>query len=734
MAVPIPSSHPSRPAGGARATPTKNVAVDPVRILRQHWKRICVWAGVGLVTAGIFQVGAFFIYPLYSGKVVMRLRNQLGDAKEIFGEVTPQEETVARLAQTEAQQMISRDILTRAVSDRDILKTEWHKWFLDENGQFIIDEAVDDLEDDISSGHRRGTQFFLLYWSTHVPGDVPIVLNTIVDTYLDELKAESDKKFNNTKSVFVRKQEDLDKEIGTRKADIAKYIREEGIPSYEENAAQTQRGLEELQRRIAATTMELSLVKSQRGQVDAKLQGKIEPTEDDIRRGELDNAMVQLSRDINDITINLTSKRERFGASHPEVLQNEHLLASAHAQKKSALDDIVKRDLRGDYKKLSDQVVGYEDLIKKQAADYAVETKRVEGLASKVSELEARKEQLTRLEDERAEISKAVSDLELARSRIDAIPVETAQRALTPREISFPNPKVVLPGVWFLTLAFGVGLIFLKEMTDQRVRFASDLIPMTGGKLLGVIPDISDDESRPEQVEFIVRDAPTSVLAENYRTIWSGVSKALVDEQAKVVGVISAMPDSGTTALVSNLAASAATVGKRVVVVDANFRKPGAASTCGGSDEGVGLGEVLAGSAPLDATIQHSPRGFDLIGAGQDRPLELFDGARTLPVIDALKGRYDLVVVDMAPAAFAGESMVLANALDATVLVVRAMRDERGLVARVLGQLGKQRAVVLGAVLSRPQQTASGYYRKNAQALVSYSTTTAPKPQAATAG
>jgi capsular exopolysaccharide synthesis family protein len=683
--------------------------------------------------SGAFQVGAYFIYPVYSGQVVMRLRNQLGDAKEIFGEVTPQEETVARLAQTEAQQMISRDILTRAVADRDILKTEWHKSFLDENGQFIVDEAVDDLEDDISSGHRRGTQFFLLYWGTHVPGDVPIVLNTIADTYLDELKSESDKKFNSTKGVFVQKQEDLDKEISSRKAEIAKYIKEEGIPSYEENAAQTQRGLEELQRRITATTMELSLVKSQRTRVDAKLQGKIEPTEDDVRKADQDPAMVQLSRDINDISINLSSKRERFGASHPEVIQSEHLLASAQAQRRSALDEIVKRELRGEYKKLSDQVVGYEDLLKQQTKDYSDETKRVEGLASRVSELEAKKDALQRLEEERAEITKAITDLELARSRIDAIPVEKAQAALTPREISFPNPKVVLPGVWFMTLAFGVGLIFLKEMTDQRVRFASDLIPMIGGKLLGVVPDLADDDTSPERVEFVVRDAPQSVLAESYRTIWSSLSKALVDEQARVVGVVSSMPDSGTTALISNLAASAATVGKRVLVLDANFRKPGAAGMCGGVDDRTGLGEVLSGAEQLNSVIQHTPRGIDLISAGRDRPLELFETPRTASVIGELKGRYDLILVDAAPVALAAESLVIANSLDAVVVVVRAMRDERGLVARVLAQLGRQRATVLGAVLSRPQQTASGYYRKNAQALASYTSAGATKEQAAAA-
>ena len=731
MAPPSTSTTSARAAATPRPTTTKNVAIDPIRILRQNWKRICVWGVVGLLTAGAFQVGSFLTYPLYSGQVVLRLRNQLGDAKEIFGEVTPQEETVARLAQTEAQQMISRDVLTRAVANRDILKTEWHKSFLDDDGKLMVDEAVDDLEDDISAGHRRGTQFFLLYWSAHVPGDVPIILNTVADTYLGELKAESDKKFNQTKGVFVKKQEDLDKQISSSKATISAFIRDSGIPSYEENAAQTQRGLEELQRRIALTTMELSLVKSQRTQVSAKLEGKIEPTEDDVRKGEVDPSMIQLNRDINDITISLNSKRERFGPDHPEVISSEHLLASATAQKKSALDDIVKRDLRGEYKKLQDSAFGYDNLLTQQTSDLQKESKRIEGLASMVAELEAKKDQQKRLEEERGEINKAIGDLELARSRIDAVPVEKAQQAITPREIAFPNPKVVLPGVWFLTIAFGIGLIFLKELMDQRVRFASDLIPMTQGKLLGVIPDLVDDEASPEKVEFVVRDAPRSVLAENFRQVWSQVGKALAEEDSKVVGILSPMPDAGTTTMLTNLAASGAAVGKRVLVVDANFRRPHLAQACGAREDGAGLGDLLAGSATLDSVVQHCSGGFDLVGPGEARTLELFDTPRTAEVIGQMRDAYDLVLVDTPPAAFAAEAMVLTNALDASILVVRAMRDERGLVGRILSQLMRQRARFIGAVLNRPQQTASGYYKKNARAMASYGAAPSKPPTAA---
>ncbi len=729
---------PNTPPVAARQSPnrpqSRAATIDPVRVLRQNWKTIAIWAVAGIFVSGAFQVGATFVYPIFSGQVVLRLRPQLGDAKEIFGETTPQEETVARLAQTEAQQMISRDILVRAMTHRDILTTKWHESFLDDDDQFIIDEAVDDLEDHISAGHRRGTQFFALYWSAHVASDVPTVLNTIVETYLKELRSESERKFNATEEVFVRQQEDLDKRISETKSAVRRFIIEQNIPSFEEDSMQTQRGVEELARRIAETTMDLSLAKSTRNQLDAKLQGRLEASEDDVRVAEGDPVLLQLGRDINDMTVALESKKQRFGPEHAELRASMTLLSSGLAQKEKVLADIVKRDLNAQFKRVSDRNAGLEELLTQQTKDHAAESLRVQQLAARVSDLEAMKDQQLQLEAERNEISKTIGDLRLASVRKDAIPVELSQKALTPRELAFPNWKVVLPGVWFAVIALGVGVIFLREFLDQRVRFAPELASLVNGRMLGVIPDLADDESKPEKIEFVVRDAPQSAMAESLRQISTNLSKAIAEQDAKVVGLFSAMPEAGVTALIGNLALSAAVVGKRVLIIDANFRKPAVAHAFGLSEASQGFGDLLAGAADFASVIQSAGRGIDVMPAGTTRTLELLDTLKATEVLNRAREQYDLILVDTAPAAIAAESIVVANRVDASVLVVRAMSDQRGLVSRLLGQLNSQRAQFVGAILNRPQQTAGGYYRQNARIMASYGAqSSTPTPAAGAA-
>ena len=96
------------------------------------------------------------------------------------------------------------------------------------------------------------------------------------------------------------------------------------------------------------------------------------------------------------------------------------------------------------------------------------------------------------------------------------------------------------------------------------MRFASDLAGITNGKVLGVIPDLLDDDSKPSKVEFVVREFPQSVLAENLRQISTNMLKAISDDVGGVVAVFSAMPEAGVTKIITNLASSAKVVGKRV--------------------------------------------------------------------------------------------------------------------------------------------------------------------------
>lgn len=711
---------PARPAAAPRPAARAGSAVDPVRVLRQHWIGFTAWLVVGAVLGVGAQFGTAYLYPLYTSFVMFELRPQLAQATEIMGQDVTQEETVVRLAQTEVERMRSREVLLRAVQTPDVQKTEWSNEYRDPDGRFIVDEAVEDLEEEIRAGHQRGTNLFRLTWSAHDAADVPVLLNTVSRIYLETRRAAEDARYNQTKNVFTRQRDALDEQVTKLKEEIRRQIIEKKLPAFEENAAQSQRALEEMAKRITEAKQQKSLEESRRAQLDAKLKGQLEPSEEDIRRAEQDPSMMQLSRDVNDLQIRRDMLRNRFGPDHPEALSAEHVLSAAKEQRAAALSELIKRELMAAFKTTSDSVQGLEKLLQDQAKDYAEEAKRIESMAAEVAELETMKERLARLQDERAEVNKIIGELDLVRVREDARRVEVVQPAITPREMSFPRPEIMIPGVAMLTLAIAVAIVFLREIVDQRVRYTSDLSGIQGARILGMVPELADDPSSPKRVEFVVSEAPASVLAESMRQIAFQVIKPMSEKGHRTLAVVSAMPDAGTTTLITNLAASAAAMGRRVVVVGANFRRSRLAEVFGVDQRGRGLSDVLAGHASLHGAIQHGTAGVAVLSAGTTPTIELLSKGALVKVLHELKSSFDLVLIDTPPAVVASETMEIVDHCDATLMCVRAFRDQRGLVARLVGQILSHKSALLGVVLNRPQQTAGGYYKRNFEVMAKY--------------
>ena len=164
-----------------------------------------------------------------------------------------------------------------------------------------------------------------------------------------------------------------------------------------------------------------------------------------------------------------------------------------------------------------------------------------------------------------------------------------------------------------------------------------------------------------------------------------------------------AAPEAGSTTIIGNFAASAHISGSQVVVVDCNFRRPNLGSMFELDDTSLGVADLLTGSVELSSVIQHTDAGVDVITAGTpaNRLFQRLGSERMKSIFAQLRDAYDLVLIDAPPSIVAGDAVLLANLVDAITLVVHSDRDDRGLVARVLRELGQSRAEILGVMLKR---------------------------------
>ncbi len=712
------TNRPGRPGPAAPATS----AIDPIRILRQHLTLFITTGIVGLALGvGVFVVWLTF-FPSYRGVATFELVGELGSADDPIARENRNEDTIQRLAGTEAAKAISEEILKSVIADPQVQTMVWMDQFRDENGQVIEADALITLQDEIRASYRRRTQFFDVVWSAHVASDVPVLLTAVSQEYLSRRDDERRSMRNEAKGPFLGQLDSVNRDIAVLDNEVSDFIKRQGMLSLDQGATTLQRDLEDRELELNEVMSELQNTQQLLLQIDAKLAGSAEPSQDDIREAEQDPVVLRALGDIQTLRGLVAEHRQKFGADHQQVRESQRALDARIREKDRKVEEVIFRNLQGQRKLASN---ASERLFAVQTAletEIEEKTAKLTDFVAALADLEKKRADLERLEDRRTRIQEQIDGIDAMFARKDAEQIKPVNQITTPLEPAAPLWYVAIPGTAILLLGFVGGIIFLRELLDKRVRSTSDLTALPGMRLLGVIPDLKDDPTDVGRAESVIRDSPGSVVAESHRQFAAAFRRAREDAGARSILFIGGMPESGTTAVVSNLAVIAASVGRKVALVDGNLRRPRVAEVFGLDPLEPGLGDVMCGAASLDSVIQTTQEGLRVVTAGTpgNRTFERLDSDHLRAVVDDLLKQVDVVFVDGPPAVVAGEAMGMADQVDATMLVVRAYSDQRGLVARLARQLREQPSTFLGVVLNRPRNTAGGYFKRNYEAIASY--------------
>ncbi|MHC4828446.1 MAG: tyrosine-protein kinase domain-containing protein, partial [Planctomycetota bacterium] len=605
-----------------------------------------------------------------------------------------------------------------------VQKTKWFKQkFMDQAGVALLDDAVDELEDDVAGKIVRGTNLFGLKWSTGEPTDVPVVLNSIARAYLAQRYSLDEDVYEQNRQLYSDELSRTNRDLDDLAQEIERFIREKGITSLDDpRSNQLALAMSDLVQRIADTNSELTMTQSALMQTAAKLEGTIEPSDEDRRLAEEHPAARPHEYGVLQAKTALRELRAVYhDRNHWAVKRADTRLRALEEEYEAKIQEIMTGNLQAMLKSLTDLKQRYEQMADELADEYEEKSTQLRALAADMSrylEMEDQRDHLAATRDADIQLSR---ELRLIRLREDAKRVRPAQMAQTPREQSFPKIELIVPLATVLLLGLVTGLIFLRELTDQRVKTASDVGLIPDARVLGVIPELSEDPCRSDAAELVVRKFPNSVLAESYRQTWALADKALSRSGHQTLLLVGGMPGAGSTTVTTNIAAAAA-AGRTVAIVDADFRRPRVGEAMGVSGEGAGLGDVLTEEATVDQALQKTELGISVMTAGQpgSRVIERLNNGQFDSLIAELRHRFDLVLVDAPPAVVAGDSQVLANKVDAAVLVVRAYQEQRGLVARLMNQLNDAQCELLGVILNRPRGTAGGYFKKNFAAMAQY--------------
>jgi capsular exopolysaccharide synthesis family protein len=259
-----------------------------------------------------------------------------------------------------------------------------------------------------------------------------------------------------------------------------------------------------------------------------------------------------------------------------------------------------------------------------------------------------------------------------------------------------------------LGLALGVGLAYTIEYLDDTVKIPDDVTRRLKLPLLGLVPAVSGDTVPPVLTNQVPHD-----FGESFRSLRTSLVFTNGTEGSRMIAVTSTQPLEGKTTTACNLAVVLALGGSRVMLIDADMRRPGLHRTMGLQNE-VGLSHVLTGQARVREAVQRtSEPNLYVMTAGRTppNPSELLSSARMQKLIANLQGGpFDWVIIDTPPVLAVTDAVIIAPFVSGLVFVVGAEMTRRAHAERAIETIQTGRPNIIGAVLNRVDLNRNKYY------------------------
>ncbi|HXM22906.1 MAG TPA: polysaccharide biosynthesis tyrosine autokinase [Terriglobales bacterium] len=545
------------------------------------------------------------------------------------------------------------------------------------------------------------------------------VVNTLANTYVEQ---NFKTRFESTMqaSDWLSKQlVDLQIKVETSQEKLVQYQKQHEILGIDEKQNITTAKLDELNRELTSAEsarMEKESIYhlAQAGDSDSIAAAA---NVDGAKGSSASSALLEKLREQQaDLKIQVAQLSTQFGPSYPKLAQLNSQLKEVDEQIQTETRKVAAR-LRGDYL----AAVQRESMLR--------------------SALEQQKQQANKLNESAIEYSLLKRDVDANRTLSEGLLERLKEAGVTaglrsnnfrivdvarvPTAPSGPNLLRNLAFALALGLSTGIGLAFLLDSMDNTVRTPEQAQVISALPSLGMIPlgsrssrEVGSRQklalaSSKEAVELVTQSRPRSQIAESYRALRTSLLLTFAGGPPKVILITSALPEEGKTTTSVNSAIVLAQKGTRVLLIDADLRRPSIHKTLGMGPK-IGISNVLTGSATLQQAIIPSTILPDLFilpaGTPPPNPAELLASNKMKNVLEELRKQYDHIVIDTPPTLSVTDAVVMSTSADAVVLVIRSGHTTKPALRRARDILLQVNARVCGVLVNAVDLNSPDYY------------------------
>lgn len=658
-------------------------------IRRRIWMLLAIILPVLTITAVVLQM----ITPRYTAELLIMIESEGGNRIVSLDSVMAGLSGDSESIQSESHVLASRALADRVVQrlqlDKDPEFTTGIDTSLPAGAQYsaIIDRFLDRLE----IAPLEKSRVIALRFSSQEADKAALVANTLADEYLQsrlETKFELTRRAN---SWLGERISELRSRVAMLETQVEDFRKEAGLI---EGAGMTLTSQE-----LGELNTQLVMARSERAEAEARLRQieRLARTRSgaDTTIEVLESPLIQRLREQEAaVQRRVAELSSELGDKHPRMIQLRAEAADLRERIASEVDKIIA----GQRNKLN------------------VSRAREQSLAASLEELKGRVSagnqeeiELRALERE-AEATRALLGTLLARQQEtlsqDDMNFQQPDASIfspadIPAEPTYPRTTIIMGLASIAAMIIGLLAVLVLELLDSGFRSGEQFELHTGAPSIGFIPLVS----KPKEYRTLpgyIAGRPASALGESMRTLNWSLRLAFPDAPPKTILVTSSLPDEGKTTVASCLATAESKAGRRVVLVDADIRRPGCHELAGVERE-PGLTNLLAGDSSLDAVLVTSEwSGLSIIPAGMPSPNapNLLGSRKMEALLAELAERFDLVVIDSPPLMAAADARILCRIVDATVLAVRWGKTRRRVARLSVRQLELAGARLAGGLLT----------------------------------
>ena len=606
------------------------------------------------------------------------------------------------------------------------------------------------FEDSLKVNPVRGTRLIQVVYESHDPQQAARIANAIIDSYKNQYLQSHYNATSEASEWLTKQLSDLKANVEDSEKKLTDFEKESGIISLDlmptgpgsESTGGSQVHSVVIQK-LDALNAELTTAEANRIEKEA-IYRLVQAGNEDVVVGlgndplaVQSNSMVltqggglsnlqQLRQQQNELKINLAEASAIYGADNRHLKEMQTQLRALNEQIYQELQGIIKR-AQADFQ-LAQQT---ENEIRRRFDEQQAEASKLNEKTVEFAVLSQEAYSRKKLyEDLYTKLQEANVSAGLKATNITVVdPARSQSVPVRPKRAS----NLAL-GMLF-GIFIGISTAYLAESLDRTVSNPLEVEEITGRPVIGVIPNFEETDTvygtrlpsmlrRPKAKELVVKEAapdpvpiwmlnhPDSAGAEAFRVLRTSIMLSRPGGGLKIVLVTGCTPGEGKTTVTSNLAVAFAQHNKKVIILEADMRRPKLKRKLDFPGD-VGLSNVLAGTCTSEEAILRGlyVPALDVLPAGPRPPMpsEILGSAAFDELLERLRSRYDLILIDSPPALLVTDAVLISSKADAVLWVTQAGVITRPYLARAAHVIERNRMPVIGFVMNRMSKRVAGY-------------------------